>query len=678
MVVPDGEYSPVVSDGAAYLSHRLHVRVRARPALARADRDVRSPLLATPRVGAWLPYSYRLVAATARRGLHRLPRSRPQPAQRSAREPARRAGLMFHVIGDDRGARLPELYVSPASVPRAGRLARSTRLSRGDARRRLPALESRAAPLPRKPVVLSFDDGYPGDVDIAMPTLRAHGWSGVLNLQIDNIVPARVRTADRSRLGDRLAHVHTSRSHAGQRRTARAGDRDIANLDPQRLQRACELLLLPVGQIRRRRRRRRAQGRLPRRDDDERGLRVTGRRPLHPPAGACERQRRGRRAGEEAGSGLTPPSSARPIVSMSPMRARWLALIALVAACLAPSGAAAYSWPFKPFNKQHPIRGFFGDPRTVYLNGVLVGRLRRARLLLVPPGDRHLRARRHADLPRRKRHRALPRRRDAQRRCRPEQGGRRGRLPVLPHRPDRRRGRAGDREEDDPRLRAAAVPARALDGDQRHALGEPVAAGPSDAVCRPHEADDPRRRRSATRPARCRPPLGLCGRIELAVDAFDTPPVPVPGKFRGLPVAPALVRWNIARLERHRRRPVAHRRRLPHDRPRQRAASPTSMPRAPTRTRRASATSSTRRCPASYLFLLAGNFDTTSLANGVYRLTARVSDERGNTATFTERFSVLNARNGVCPGSLPAPPRPSRRRRSRRAAPSRARARPLG
>jgi murein DD-endopeptidase MepM/ murein hydrolase activator NlpD len=55
------------------------------------------------------------------------------------------------------------------------------------------------------------------------------------------------------------------------------------------------------------------------------------------------------------------------------MRVRRLVLIALVAACLAPSGAAAYSWPFKPFNKQHPIRGFFGDPRTVYLNGVLAG-----------------------------------------------------------------------------------------------------------------------------------------------------------------------------------------------------------------------------------------------------------------------------------------------------------------
>src|SRR5436189_127003 len=44
---------------------------------------------------------------------------------------------------------------------------------------------------------------------------------------------------------------------------------------------------------------------------------------------------------------------------------------ALLLALLAPGAAAAYSWPFKPFNRQHPIRGFFGDPRTVYYNGIL-------------------------------------------------------------------------------------------------------------------------------------------------------------------------------------------------------------------------------------------------------------------------------------------------------------------
>jgi hypothetical protein len=37
------------------------------------------------------------------------------------------------------------------------------------------------------------------------------------------------------------------------------------------------------------------------------------------------------------------------------------ALFALAAAT--PSHAFAYGWPIKPFDQQHPVRGFFGDPR---------------------------------------------------------------------------------------------------------------------------------------------------------------------------------------------------------------------------------------------------------------------------------------------------------------------------
>src|SRR4051812_3911185 len=49
-------------------------------------------------------------------------------------------------------------------------------------------------------------------------------------------------------------------------------------------------------------------------------------------------------------------------------------LAALVCTALAcPGRAAAFPWPFKPFDKQHPIRGFFGDPRTVFQNGALAG-----------------------------------------------------------------------------------------------------------------------------------------------------------------------------------------------------------------------------------------------------------------------------------------------------------------
>ena len=51
-------------------------------------------------------------------------------------------------------------------------------------------------------------------------------------------------------------------------------------------------------------------------------------------------------------------------------------------------------------------------------------------------------------------------------------------------------------------------------------------------------------------------------------------------------------------------------------------------------------------------YLLSGNFDTTHVANGNYVITVRVADERGNRAVSTERIAVLNARSGVCPGSV--------------------------
>jgi peptidoglycan/xylan/chitin deacetylase (PgdA/CDA1 family) len=95
--------------------------------------------------------------------------------------------LMYHVIGTPpAGAPFPGLFVSEtnfraqmAALARAGYHP----ITLGHA---WAAWHGRA-PLPRRPVVLTFDDGYRGDFSRAMPVLRGHGWPGVLNLLVANL-----------------------------------------------------------------------------------------------------------------------------------------------------------------------------------------------------------------------------------------------------------------------------------------------------------------------------------------------------------------------------------------------------------------------------------------------------------------------------------------------------------
>ena len=90
--------------------------------------------------------------------------------------------LMYHVIGPvPAGARLPSLFVSPSRFASHVRALKRAGYH-GVALQQVWDAWRHGATLPRRPVVLSFDDGSAGQVRHALPALRQAGWPGVLNL----------------------------------------------------------------------------------------------------------------------------------------------------------------------------------------------------------------------------------------------------------------------------------------------------------------------------------------------------------------------------------------------------------------------------------------------------------------------------------------------------------------
>lgn len=146
--------------------------------------------------------------------------------------------------------------------------------------------------------------------------------------------------------------------------------------------------------------------------------------------------------------------------------------------------------------------------------------------------------------------------------------------------------------------------------------------------------------------------LGVCGRISIVASAYDRPPLPVAGKFAGLPVAPALVTWELVKLGKGRVIPrtttVDLRTTLPLPRDFWNVYARGTYQNAPR-----FGPQQFSAMPGRYLFLLTSSLDTKSLGNGVYVVTAHAADARGNVGALSRRFSVLN--NGTA-GGCPAAP----------------------
>jgi peptidoglycan/xylan/chitin deacetylase (PgdA/CDA1 family) len=160
--------------------------------------------------GWWLAIALLAAAAIGCGAKHATPR-RPAPAAGSRRppKPARRHAfklahppvatrgaaseraaipiLMYHVMSAaPPGVAYPQLWVSETlfrdqmrALAHAGYHAITLAAAY--------AAWEHGGPLPAKPIVLSFDDGYASDSTHARPVLRSLHWPGVLNLALHNL-----------------------------------------------------------------------------------------------------------------------------------------------------------------------------------------------------------------------------------------------------------------------------------------------------------------------------------------------------------------------------------------------------------------------------------------------------------------------------------------------------------
>ena len=303
------------------------------------------------------------------------------------------------------------------------------------------------------------------------------------------------------------------------------------------------------------------------------------------------------------------------------------------------SGAHAYGWPVKPFDQPHPVRGSFGDPRTIFAGPPTQRTLLSGRPVHLPCRRRHLRAGRHRRLSRRIRNRP--------RATNPEWvsvdcgGGVAFKYwhvtPAVS---------AGQHVEAD-----ATVLGRIIRGTNHVHLTEysngvevnplaPGHLGPYTESTKPTVGSIAFR--TSVSSADLMPEF-LRGRVVIVASAYDMPTMRVPGVWHDLPVTPALVEWRIQRADTGK---VLVPTRVAYD-VRQHLPAPGAFWNVYARGTHQNMSVFGKHYsymqPGVYHFLLTpAGLDTRSLPNGVYELVVTATDIRGNHSSLAQRFSIGN------------------------------------
>jgi peptidoglycan/xylan/chitin deacetylase (PgdA/CDA1 family) len=150
-------------------------------------------VLAAAGVLVWLPFRGHSKTAAPRRRTRststEVSTEPPPPPRPTGPHDAPVPILMYHVLAPPLpNAPYPDLYVKPADF-RAQVAWLAAHGYHAVTLRQVYDYWRGAHALPRKPVVLTFDDGYHSDFTVGLPTLRARRWPGVLNLEVRNLRP---------------------------------------------------------------------------------------------------------------------------------------------------------------------------------------------------------------------------------------------------------------------------------------------------------------------------------------------------------------------------------------------------------------------------------------------------------------------------------------------------------
>jgi murein DD-endopeptidase MepM/ murein hydrolase activator NlpD len=301
--------------------------------------------------------------------------------------------------------------------------------------------------------------------------------------------------------------------------------------------------------------------------------------------------------------------------------------------------ASSYGWPVKPFDRQHPVRGSFGDPRSIFRGNPTPSGLMTSRCACSYHQGIDISAADGTPV--------YPVRSGVVRIVTPdwvEVASESGSSFQYWH-------IASSVREGD-RVRAAeTVLGHILRGSQHVHLTELQNGKPVNPLAPGHigpyaDSTTPQIgaitfRSSDTGPEQL--PEFLHGRIELIASASDTPAIPVPGMWAGLPVTPAKLTYRISAF------------------PQGVVVVPETV--AMDVTEQLPATSDMWRTyargshmnmvkmgvhrywyqPAAYLFRLSrGPFDTRQLKDGVYRLTVTAWDTAGNHGSTSQIINVHN------------------------------------